>query len=298
MTADSFDTTARKAGVQRRGAASAPFRLTLILLPLLVAASLAGLLWPGLYREPAAIVPAMRGQDIVTLLCVPALLAALLAHRRGSARGTLAWMGLLGYVLYTYLGAALAYYVNQVTLLYIALLSLSGAALVCAVAGVDPLALQRAFGPAAPRRSVAAFLALIALMLAAIELSQLIRYLLTAELPVAVRLAGGGHYYVYGLDLGVVVPLCLLAAVWLWQRRPWGEVLAGYLLIKATTMGLALLAMNLLAARSGTPVDAAGLLAFYAVLAAGGASMTLWFVAHCRVAPAPVSSRAAAPPSP
>jgi hypothetical protein len=286
MTTESADTAARSAGVHRQAGAPAAVRLTLLLLPLLAAASLAGLLWPGLYREPAAIVPAMRGQDFITLLCVPALLAALLSHRRQSPRGTLAWIGLLGYVLYTYVGSALAYYVNQVTLLYIALLSMSGAALVCAIAGVDPLALQRAFGPAAPRRAVAAFLVLIALMLVAIELPQLVGYLVTAELPDAVKLAGGGHYYVYGLDLGVVVPLCLLAAVWLWQRRPWAEVLAGYLLIKSTTMGLALLAMNLLAARSGTPVDAAGLLAFYSVLAAGGASMTLWFFAHCRVVPA------------
>lgn len=264
-----------------RSAANWPFVLTIVLLPLVTAAAAVGIWVPGVYREPAAILPAMQGQDFVTLLAVPVLVLALIGHRSGSARGTLMWIGLLGYVLYTYTGAAIAYYVNRFTLLYIAVFSAAGFALIGALLGLDAAALQRRFEERAPRRSVAVFLLVIALMLGALEIGHNVAYLRSGELPVPVKLAGGGHYFVYALDLGVVVPLCLLAAWWLWQCRPRGEVLAGYLLIKATTMGLALLAMNGFSYRAGHAVDPPELLAFYALLAAGGLVMSCSFLRRC-----------------
>jgi hypothetical protein len=38
----------------------------------------------------------MRGQDLITLLVLPVMVWSLLAARRGSARETLVWIGLLG----------------------------------------------------------------------------------------------------------------------------------------------------------------------------------------------------------
>ncbi|HWQ13551.1 MAG TPA: hypothetical protein VNL77_12160 [Roseiflexaceae bacterium] len=257
--------------------------LTAAIIPLAGLASAAGLFVPGVYRRNATtIVPALQGQDLVTLLALAALAAALLAARRGSARGTLVWIGLLGYIFYTYAGAALGYAFGALCLLYVVLFSLSVFALIAAASGLDAAALQQRFDAATPRRPVAGFLILIALLLAGLELGQNLQFLASGTLPPGVAMAGGGSYFVYGMDLGLVLPLTILAAIWLWRRAPWGPVLAGFVLIKGATMGLALLGMNWLTARAGLPTDAPELMAFYALLSAGGLGMTAWFLRHCR----------------
>jgi hypothetical protein len=254
--------------------------LTLPIALLAGVAAAAGLFLPGLYREPPAFVPVLQAQDLVTLVAVPILIGALVAAWRGSARATLVWVGLLGYVFYTYTGAAFAYFFNDFFLIYIALFSLSVFALVAAAAGLDVAALRRRFDGAEPRRAVAAFLVLIALMLGALELRENIQFLATDTLPTIITNSGGVTSFVYVLDLGIIAPLAVLSAVWLWRRAPWGYVLAGFLLIKGVAMGLALLAMDGFSLRAGQPTD--GLEIMWAVIAFGSLGMATWFLRHCR----------------
>lgn len=257
--------------------------LSAALIPLAALAAAAGLLFPEVYaRNPTTIIPALRGQDLITLLALPALAVALRGAGRGSARATLIWLGLLGYLGYTYAGAALGYFFAALTPLYIFLFSLAVFALGSAVAAIDVAWIAQQIDSAAPRRAAAGFLALIGLMLALLELGQYGAFLVSGALPAGVAAAGGGAYFVYGLDLGLVLPLTLLGAYWLWRRRPWGYVLAGAIVIKATTMGLALLAMNWFNLRAAQPTDAVELLGFYCLLAVGGLAMALWFFRHCR----------------
>jgi hypothetical protein len=158
--------------------------LTVVMLPLLALAAGAGLLAPAVYeRNPATIVPALRGQDLVTLLAVPVLAAALAGAWRGSQRATLIWLGVLGYMDYTYAGAAVGYAFAELTLLYIALFSLSAFALGAAAGGLDTAAIAEAFDETTPRRAVAAFLALIGLLLAALWLGQIGAFLVSGALP-------------------------------------------------------------------------------------------------------------------
>lgn len=276
-------------------------RLSAAAIPLIGLAAAVGLASPAAYRRnPAQIIPALQGQDLVSLLALPALAAALYGSWRGSARATLIWLGLLSYMAYTYTGASLGYYFDVWTPLYIALFSLTVFAVGAALGGVDAEAIARRLGAAAPRRATAGFLALIALLLVALELGQIAGYILSGELPAGVVIAGGGSYFVYGLDLGVVVPLALLGAVWLWRGRAWGFVVAGVLTVKATTMGLALLAMNWYMLRAGQPLDAPELLATYALLAAGGAAMGAWLLARRprSARPPPPAQAPSPPPSP
>jgi hypothetical protein len=76
----------------------------------------------------------------------------------------------------------------------------------------------------------------------------------------------------------------LLAAWWLWHRQPWGDVLAGLVLVKAATMGLALLAMTAFARDAGLPIDAVLSIAWIA-LAAAGLCTSLLFFRRCRHTP-------------
>jgi hypothetical protein len=59
---------------------------------------------------------------------------------------------------------------------------------------------------------VCVFLVLIALMLGVLEVGQNVQFLRTGEIPAAVVAAGNTSYFVSVMDLGLVVPLCLLAA--------------------------------------------------------------------------------------
>lgn len=254
--------------------------LTILVALLATIAAAGGLFIPGLYRDPATFVPVLQGQDLVTLIALPVMGVMLLAARRGSARATLVWLGLLGYLCYTYTGAAFAYAFNAFFLLYVALFALSIGALVAIASGIDAADLQRRFDATVPRRPVAIFLSMIALMIAIVELGEIISFLTSGTIPPIITRSGGVTNFVYVLDLGVIVPLALLAVRWLWCRLPWGDILAGFLLIKASAMGLALLSMNWFSLRAGLPTDDLNVL--WSVIAFGGVGLSVWFLRHCR----------------
>jgi hypothetical protein len=254
--------------------------LTALIIVLGSIASVAGLLMPNLYRDPVSIVPALRGQDLITLLTMPVLAVILLAVHRGSTRARLIWIGLLGYVLYAYLGAALGYFLNSFTLLYIALFSLSLAAMVLAIASLKLTDLETKFDAGIPRWPVIAFLMMMAVMLGAREILDNIGFIQTGIIPSGMQLSGGTNYFVYTFDLGLIVPLSVLSSIWLWRRSPLGFVSSGVILIKSAVMGLALLVMNGFNANAGFATD--GLLGLWEFIALGGLGLSIWFLRHCR----------------
>lgn len=256
-------------------------RLTWLVVVLAAAAAGAGLFVPSVYRETEWVVPQNRGQDLVTLLALAWLVPTLVAAQRGSVRSKLVWLGLLGYLAYTYTGASFAYGFNMLFPLYVALFALTGAALIAALSGLDARAVRQAFDAHAPRRGVSVFLIVMAVLLTLLWTSQIVPFYTRGALPEMIVKAKTPTVFVYVLDLGVVVPLSLLAAWWLWRDRPWGFVLAGFVLVKAATMGLALLAMTAFTLRAGLAVDATLSVAWVA-LAAAGLGMAWWFFRHCR----------------
>jgi len=62
--------------------------------------------------------------------------------------------------------------------------------------------------------------------------------------------------FIQVMDLGIVVPVCVLSAVLLLRRRPWGYLLASVGLLKFLTLGIAVSLMGLNMARVGVPVSA------------------------------------------
>ncbi|MBK8022895.1 MAG: hypothetical protein IPK19_16055 [Chloroflexi bacterium] len=255
--------------------------MTTLILIFSAIASFAGLAVAGLYDgNSASLIPALQGQDLVTLLSLPVLGYSMFAARHGSPRALIVWAGMLGYLLYTYTGASMAYDYNVFYLMYVALFALNLFALVAVVGRIASSTIARAFDQRTPRRAVAAFLALMAFMLGMGELDQNLPYLTEGILPQPLQQAGGGTYFVYTLDLGLIVPLSILAAVWLLRRQPWGYVLAGCMLIKAAIMGLALLSMNGFGALRGLPLDS--MLGLWVMIAVGGLVLSVWFLRHCR----------------
>jgi len=217
----------------------------------------------------------------VTLFALGVGVVVWRAARRGSPRATLIWQGLLGYLAYTYTGAAFAYGFNVLFLVYVALFSTTIAALIAGLSGIDAPALHAAFDARTPRRGVAAFLLVMALVLCLLWFGQIVPFFTEGRLPPMIEKAGTPTVFVFVLDLGVIVPLAVLSAWWLLGDRPWGYVLAGFVLVKSATMGLALLSMTAFALRAGQEADLALSLAWIA-LAAAGTTMSFWFFGHCR----------------
>jgi hypothetical protein len=113
------------------------------------------------------------------------------------------------------------------------------------------------------------------------ELGQIVQSLSEGTVPDLIIRSRGAGNFVYVLDLGVVLPLALLGARWLVKDEPWGYVLAGSMLIKAITMGFALLAATWLSVGVGIDLEL-GLTLGYAAIAFGGLGLSLWFFTHCR----------------
>jgi hypothetical protein len=139
-------------------------------------------------------------------------------------------------VLYAYLGAALGYFLNSFTLLYIALFSLSLAAMVLAIGGLKLTDLETRFDVEIPRWPVIAFLMLMAVMLGAREILDNIGFIRSGIIPSGMQRSGGTNYFVYTFDLGLIVPLLVLSSIWLWRRSPVGLVSSGMVLIKSAVM--------------------------------------------------------------
>src|SRR5688572_19998748 len=101
-------------------------RLSVVLLVVMSTQATMGLLFPAVYRDAEWIRATWFGNDLVTLtLAVPLLLMGLVGATRGSVRGLLLWLGMIGYALYNYafylFGAAL----NAFFPLYVAALVLA-----------------------------------------------------------------------------------------------------------------------------------------------------------------------------
>ena len=252
---------------------------TWIITLLTALAAAGGLFIPNLYQDSSALIPIVQGQDLVTLLVLPLLIFTALDAHRGSTRSLLIYIGLLGYILYTYIGAAFAYHFNKFILVYIALFSLSLLTLIGVLVEVQAEQIRAQFDAATPRIAIVAFLVLIALALGLGELAQIVGFYVTGELPQAMQQIEATTYFVYTLDLGLIVPLCLLAAYWLWCDKAWGYVLAATMLIKAATMGLALLSMTWFALKDGQSTD--GLTPLWVAIAVGGIGLSYWMLKHC-----------------
>jgi hypothetical protein len=273
-------------------ALTAAYCLSVVAAPLAALAAAAGLAMPGLYRDPAVLVPQARGQDLVTLVVgVPLLLGALVAARRGSARAHLLWLGALGYLAYTYTSYAFGARFNPLFLVYVALMGLAIYGLVLGLAATDAPALAARFSRGAPIRLVGAFLLAVAALMACVWLADIVPTTLGGGVPQAVREAETPTSVIHVLDLALVLPALAIAGGLLLRRAPWGYVLAGVLLVKAATLGLAILAMGLfiyLAEQTVTP----GLTGFFAALTLGASGLT---VVYLRAIGPPAEPLAAAP---
>jgi hypothetical protein len=202
----------------------APHALTSALVVVVLAQAGLGLLLPDVYRDVAWIRATWFGNDAVTLfLALPLMVRALGLVARGSRRGHLLWLGLLGYGVYNYafylLGAAL----NAHFALYVAAFVLSAAALILALAHLDIVDLARGLSSGAPVRLLGGYLVFVGVGLTTVWLGMWAAHVFagrpTPVEPEAFRL-------VAALDLSLMVPTLVTGGLLLWRRHAWGVTIA------------------------------------------------------------------------
>lgn len=224
---------------------TSPYALSAVIAALMATQAVLGRLLEGQYRDVAWIRATWFGNDLVTLLlAVPLLVTSLRLARRGSMRGVILWLGVLGYGVYNYayymLGAAL----NAFFPVYVILLVLSAVTLILVVSRVDAshVGVLRAQAPA---RAIGGYFVFVAVGLSFVWFGMWAAYAFagrpTPVEPEAFRL-------VAALDTSVMVPLLAFGGVLLWRRNAWGGIVAGiagvqaslYLIVLSVNSGVAI----------------------------------------------------------
>jgi hypothetical protein len=212
------------------------------------------------YWDTVSSAAQMQANDLVTLVVgLPLLAVSFFLARRGSLRGRLLLTGTLGFFLYTYMSMCFGAAYNRLFLVYVALFGLSLYAFILSMMSFDLQALPQHFSEQLPRRSIAGVLIFVATFLLLAWLGRIAATLAPAAIP---ALENTTSLFIQAMDLALIVPLCVLAAVLLVRRSPWGYLLAPVAVLKFVTMGLAVSLMGLNQARVGAPVSMVELAVF------------------------------------
>lgn len=251
---------------------SRPTLILSIFITLLAAiASAGGLLIKNLYNDNEFVKQAWHTNDIITLVvAVPLLVAAMVLSQKGSQRWLLIWIGLLGYIFYNFAFYLFGTAFNIFFLLYTALFSLSAFALVLLLSQTDINSIASKFSAKTPVKYVSIYLIFITVMLFIAEISMIIPFFTSGTIPETIKQTGHPTGIVFALDFSIIIPVSILAAIFLWQGKPWGYVLSIIMLVKGFTYGLVLCVGTALLANSAAYGKWDPLMPLYIVLAAGG----------------------------
>lgn len=218
----------------------------------------------GLYHwDTVSSAAQMQANDLVTLvLGLPLLAISFWLARRGSLRGRLLLTGTLGFILYTYITMCFGAAFNPLFLVYVALFSLSLLAFILSMMSFDLKTLPAHFTARLPRGWIAGLLFFAAAFLGLAWLGRVAAGLAPGAVPV---LENATSMFIQAMDLGVIVPLCVLSGVLLLRRSAWGYLLASVSLLKFLTLGVSVSLMALNMRRMGAAVSAAELTVFPAI---------------------------------
>ncbi len=209
------------------------------------------------------------GQDIANLFCVfPAILIALHFANRGSVRASLLAIGLLIYVVYSYVLYAFFVHFGPWFLVYVAVLALSAYALAGSVIHIGSHETLRLSGAGRSSKTASLLLLVLGFLFAAMWLSEIVRALLSGTAPAGVTDTGLPVNPVHVLDLAFLLPGMILTAISMRQGKPLGLLFAVPLLTFSAAMGIAILAMFYAMNARGFPVSVAPLVLMAVVAAA------------------------------
>lgn len=192
----------------------------------------------GVYRFDTSFkAPIFRGTDAILLFIgVPLLLVATWLYGRGSLRGGLLLLGVLTCFLYNATSMALGTAYNNLFLLYVVYFSASLYAFILVFTAIDLPALPAHIASRMPHRGLAGFI-FIAGLSPLVWLMPVVGALLKG-LPAPDAIQSYTTDITTVLDVGIIVPTCMLTGILLLHRKPLGYPLIASLLTLLVLIGL------------------------------------------------------------
>lgn len=239
-------------GIRRR-AEQVARRLSWVAEGLMVVAAIAGLAMDDLYRDPDGLRHMLRGHDLVVLVAVaPTLAGSLVMARRGARRGRLVWLGTLAFATYNYAIYVFGTRFNDLFLVHVAIFEV---AVVALILGLTSTRARSTTLGQRPSRAAAGLLGFLAVGLGGMWVFYALRFAINGDTPAESELVLplASTHLGYALDLTLIVPAYAAAAVLLWRRAPWGEVVAPMLLVGGLLQQLTYLSALIFQTRADVP---------------------------------------------
>jgi hypothetical protein len=216
----------------------------------------------GLYQNDSTTIAAQAiGQDIVTILLgVPLLIISLYLSRKNLLKGKLLLSGTLGYFLYTYASYSFYSMYNSFFIINVILMSASFFAFTLSMMTFDMEKISLCFNEKLPVKMIGGLLIFIASALGLMWIKLILTPLISGTVPSQLE-----HYTtltIQALDLAFVVPAAILSGVLLIKRKSFGFLLATVIIIKETTMLMAITAMMIVQAFKGVDIGAVVIIVF------------------------------------
>lgn len=218
--------------------------MSILIAALLLITAGAGVMTEGIYSPflNESLVAFQWFQDLISLFFAPLLLAMVIFANRGSLRAFVIWFGILIYVAYYYAFYCFGFVYTIYYPLYLALMGLAFYSMIGLLTTADLKFLQQHVGDKMPVRLIGCVLGM-TLLFTPIWLSMIWQGIQTQQ--------AGTTDLVFVLDLPFLIPACALAAVQIWRKRPFGFLLSGPLLFKATVSGILLTGGEMLKVQHG-----------------------------------------------
>jgi hypothetical protein len=151
---------------------------------------------------------------------------------------------------------------NALFLVYVALFTLSLHAFILSMLSFDLKRLPERFSERLPHKWIAALLFFVGGFLLIAWLGRIVPPLWNGTIP---ALENTTTLVIQAMDLGLVVPLAILAAILLLRDNAWGYLLTSVALMKGITMGLAVSSMAINMALRGVPEELTVMVPFLAI---------------------------------
>jgi hypothetical protein len=250
---------------------------TIAIALLVVVTAVAGLDWPATYAKET---PYSRAggyaSDIVDLVLVmPVLLISGIKGYRGSVPARLVWLGTQGYLLYNFVIYAFGVHFNPLFLVYCATLGLCLYATLFSLPFIPLKQIAQAYGPRAPRKTIAIMLFVLAIPTAAFDLREDIPAILAGRVPQSVAQATTPVNFIHVLDLAFLLPALCITAILLFRRKATAYALAPAFLTLLAIMSMELASIVTVMGRAGFGMSFPMIISF--VVLGVGFTILLWF---------------------
>ncbi len=216
------------------------YEFSLVIALIVAVASVIGLLYQTSIYPTKELLKTFVSNDVVNLFIgLPILLGSLWLARRGKLMGLLFWPGALFYVLYNYIVYVLGMPLTLVSLLYLALVTLSAYTMYNLVVSIDGKAVQQRLTGAVPERFAGGVLIGLGTLFFLRVISVMVNALINQTPVAATELA------LHITDF-VITPAWVIGGILLWRRQALGYVTGAGLLFQASMLFIGLIILMLL----------------------------------------------------